>query len=44
MPDGDSLVMVFPADLEETTGDRFVPRLHVVLNWVEELAGRVEAP
>jgi hypothetical protein len=44
MPDGRRLVIVFPADLEETSGDEFIPRANVVMNWVEELKARLSIP
>ena len=36
MPDGERLVMVFPADQGEP-GDASPPQLNLVLNWFEEL-------
>ena len=42
-PDGEHLVMVFPADL--TDSDSLAPaEIHVVLNWFEELKERVPVP
>jgi len=43
MPDGQRMVMVFPADAGESD-ERFVPRAHVVVNWVEELKERLSIP
>jgi serine/threonine-protein kinase len=39
MPDGERMVMVFPADLGEN--EEFVPRANVVLNWAAELGERL---
>lgn len=44
MPDGERLVMVFPAGLEETSREEFVPRANVVVNWAEELKERLSIP
>ena len=40
-PDGERLVMVFPAD---QTGDASPPRINLVLNWFEELTRLVPVP
>jgi len=42
-PDGERLVMVFPADAVETEVP-VRPRINFVLNWVEELKERVPVP
>jgi Tol biopolymer transport system component len=41
MPDGERLVMVFPSVLDEVSSEEFVPRINVVLHWVEELKERL---
>jgi hypothetical protein len=38
MPDGERLVMVFPAD---QTGDASPPQINIILNWFQELTERV---
>ena len=42
-PDGERLVMVFPADLSER-GEASPPQINVVTNWFEELTERVPVP
>ena len=42
-PDGERLLMVFPADRPET-GEPARPQINVVLNWFEELKERVPVP
>ena len=37
-PDGERLVMVFPAD---QTGDASPPQINLILNWFQELTERV---
>ena len=39
-PDGERLIMVFPADQTES-GEAFPPQINIVLNWFEELNARV---
>ena len=40
-PDGERLVMVFPAD---QTGDASLPQINMILNWFQELTERVPTP
>ena len=40
-PDGERLIMVFPAD---QTGDASPPQINMILNWFQELTGRVPIP
>ncbi len=40
MPDGERFLVVLPAE-QTGTGQAPRPQLHVVLNWFEELKGRV---
>ena len=42
-PDGERLVMVFPADQTEG-GQSSRPQINIVLNWFEELKARVPIP
>ncbi len=42
-PDGERLLMVFPADRPDT-GEPARPQINVVLNWFEELKERVPVP
>ena len=42
-PDGQRLVMVFPADQTES-GEPSRPQVNIILNWFEELKARVPAP
>ena len=42
-PDGERLLMVFPAD-QPDTGEPARPQINVVLNWFEELKERVPVP
>ena len=39
-PDGERLVMVFPADQSEL-GDASPPQINMILNWFQELTERV---
>ena len=41
MPDGERLVMVFPAD---QIGDASPPQINIVLNWFQELTELVPVP
>ena len=41
MPDGERLVMVFPAD---QTGDVSPPQINMILDWFQELTERVPVP
>ena len=43
MPDGERLVMVFPADQAESDEPNR-PQINIVLNWIEELKERVPVP
>ena len=43
MPDGDRFVVVLP-DEEQDSGETVRPRIHVVLNWFQELKERVPVP
>ena len=43
MPDGDRFVVVLP-DEEQDSGETVRPRIHIVLNWFEELRERVPVP
>ena len=43
MPDGERLLVVLPAD-QTGTGQVTRPKLHVVLNWFEDLKARVPVP
>ncbi len=42
-PDGERLLMVFPADRPDT-GEPARPQINIVLNWFEELKERVPVP
>ena len=42
-PDGERLLMVFPAD-QPDSGDTSRPQINIVLNWFEELKERVPVP
>ncbi len=42
-PDGERLLMVFPADRPDT-GASARPQINIVLNWFEELKARVPVP
>ena len=42
-PDGESFLMVFPADRVDA-GESAQPRINIVLNWFEELKERVPVP
>ncbi len=42
-PDGERLLMVFPAD-QPDTGEPARPQINIVLNWFEELKERVPVP
>ncbi len=42
-PDGERLVMVFPAD-QPDSGEPARPQINIVLNWFEELKERVPVP
>ncbi len=42
-PDGEQFVVILPADSAET-GNPSRPRIHIVLNWFEELKERVPVP
>jgi serine/threonine-protein kinase len=42
-PDGERLLMVFPAD-QPDSGDPSRPQINIVLNWFEELKERVPVP
>ena len=42
-PDGDRLVMVFPAD-QADPGATTTPQINVVLNWFQKLTERVPVP
>ena len=42
-PDGERLLMVFPAD-QPDSGERSRPQINVVQNWFEELKERVPVP
>ena len=42
-PDGERLLMVFPAD-QPDTGEPARPQINVIFNWFEELKARVPVP
>ncbi len=42
-PDGERLLMVFPAD-QSDPGEPARPQINIVLNWFEELKERVPVP
>ncbi len=42
-PDGERLLMVFPAD-QPDSGEPARPQINIVLNWFEELKERVPVP
>ncbi len=42
-PDGERLLMVFPAD-QADSGEPARPQINIVLNWFEELKERVPVP
>ncbi len=42
-PDGDRLLMVFPAD-QSDSGEPSRPQINIILNWFEELKERVPVP
>ncbi len=42
-PDGERLLMVFPADRPDS-GEPARPQINIVLNWFEELKERVPVP
>jgi hypothetical protein len=42
--DGRALVMVFPADVDDISVQRLIPRVNVVRNWVEEIRSRLTLP
>ena len=42
-PDGERLLMVFPADRSDS-GEASRPQINIVLNWFEELKQRVPVP
>ncbi len=42
-PDGEQLLMVFPAD-QSDSGEPARPQINIVLNWFEELKERVPVP
>ena len=44
MPDGERLVMVFPADQTERGEAAPPPQINMVLNWFQELTERVPVP